>query len=388
MDFGDAPAQRVLRQEVRGWLSQNVPVAWRQEAAHDSLAFASYLRGWQAKLHKAGLVGLSWPVEFGGRGLSVLDEQILFEELGRVDAPPLPSPVGMFLVGPALIRFGTEEQQRRYLPRILSAADIWCQGYSEPNAGSDLSNLSTRATRQQDGSFRVSGQKIWTSRAEIADRCFLLARTDPAAPKREGISCLLVDMSQRGVEVRPIRDITGLPHFSEVFFDEAVVPPTDLLGTPNAGWQIAMQILGSERRMPTRANVAPLESILADLGRTLDEGGIVLTEISERALGAAARDVFTLRALRLRQLGEMSGGTWQEAEASLQKLTWDRTFARIHEAAWTAAGARMAVDAGGPWGLWRDGWLTTPGHAIGGGTVEIQLNAIAIRLLGLPRGGR
>src|SRR6266576_7145511 len=252
MDFADSPEHAEFRREFRQWLDANLTDDLKVEDAQDQRIAPNRETlekriAWQKKMHAAGWVGLSWPKEYGGRGASFMQQVIFDEEYFRARAPILPGTVGMSLLGPTLIHWGTEAQKKRYLPKILSCDEIWCQGYSEPGAGSDLAGLRTRAVDKGDH-FLVNGQKVWTSGAHFADWCFLLVRTDPDAPKHHGISYLLVDMKTPGITVRPLVLMNGHRHFNEVFFVDVRVPKANLIGRQNEGWKPAMTTLMYERK--------------------------------------------------------------------------------------------------------------------------------------------
>jgi len=251
MDFSDAPEHAAFRREFRDWLEANLSEDLKVEDAQDQRISPDReilikRIAWQKKMHAAGWVGISWPKEYGGRGANFMQQVIWDEEYFRVRAPILPCQSGLNLLGPTLIHWGNEEQKTRHLPKILSADEIWCQGYSEPGAGSDLASLRTRAVDQGDH-FVVNGQKVWTSGAHFADWCFLLVRTDPDAPKHHGISYLLVDMKTPGVTVRPLVLLNGHRHFNEVFFEDVVVPKENLVGPLNEGWKVTTTTLMFER---------------------------------------------------------------------------------------------------------------------------------------------
>src|SRR5207302_1577843 len=255
MELTPTPEQRSFRDEVRAWLRGNMPRQWtaRLAASSDVPRAEAYdlLRDWQRRLHAAGFIGLTWPREYGGRGLTFMEEMILAEEMALAKAPPVLNILGIGMAGPTIMAYGTEEQKQRHLPKILSADEIWCQGYSEPNAGSDLASLQTRAVR--DGrDYVVDGQKVWTSLAHTADWMMLLARTDPDAPRHKGITYFLLDMHLPGVTVKPLRQITGDAEFNEVFFDGVRVHDSQVLGGVNNGWagthqrlqELAMEVQG------------------------------------------------------------------------------------------------------------------------------------------------
>src|SRR2546427_1338621 len=249
MNFDFSESEGAFRKEVRGWLEANLPDDLRGRAFAASRADRDEvrrLRAWQRRMWEAGYVGLDWPVEFGGRGATTVEMVILYQEMARAESPQLVNRGGVSMLGPTLMKYGTPAQQKRHLEKILTAEELWCQGFSEPNAGSDLANLQTRGVREGDH-FVVNGQKVWTSMAHVADWCFLLVRTDPAAAKHRGISFLLVDMKTPGITVRPLRQLTGEAEFNEVFFDNVRVPAENLVGKPHEGWSVAITTLAYER---------------------------------------------------------------------------------------------------------------------------------------------
>ncbi|MFQ5521484.1 MAG: acyl-CoA dehydrogenase family protein, partial [Candidatus Methylomirabilia bacterium] len=252
MDFSHSDREEGFRRELREWLEINLsehrrrfPPSDDELTLHPDKSFDSSL-AWHKRMQAGGWVGIHWPKEYGGRGASLIEQMIFTEELIAAGAPPGVNMIGLTLVGPAIITHGTEEQRRRWLSPIVSGDEIWCQGFSEPGAGSDLANLSTRAAEDGDH-FVVSGQKVWTSNAHRSDMCILLARTDPQAPKHKGISCLLVDMKSSGITIRPLVQITGDAEFNEVFFDQVRVPKANLLGPKHRGWEVAITVLMHER---------------------------------------------------------------------------------------------------------------------------------------------
>src|SRR5437879_1162729 len=247
MDFSLTPEQQAFRQTVRAWLRDNIPREWKHVGSSEIPRVEAYelLRTWQRSLFDAGFIGLTWPKEYGGRGLTFMEELILQEEMALAKAPPILNVLGVGMAGPTIIAYGTEDQKKRYPPKILSCEEIWCQGYSEPNAGSDLASLGTRAVK--DGEFWViNGQKVWTSFAQVADWMMLLARTDPNAPRHKGITYFLLDMKLPGVVVKPLRQITGEAEFNEVFFDNVRVHEARVLGGVNNGWQVGITTLMCE----------------------------------------------------------------------------------------------------------------------------------------------
>jgi alkylation response protein AidB-like acyl-CoA dehydrogenase len=250
MDLNPTPQERQFRDELRAWLEAHAPRDWeaRQSATDSMEARFAFLRDWQRQVYEAGWAGLSWPKEYGGRGATLMEKAIFTEEMARIGAPPLPGILGLELVGPTLIAFGAEAQKQRYLAKILSGEEIWYQGFSEPNAGSDLAALRTEATLDGDH-FIVTGQKVWTSYGWASDWCELVVRTDAAAEKHKGLTVLLVDMHSAGVEVRPLRQMTGETEFNELFFDNVRVPVANVVGRVNNGWNVALSTLMHERAL-------------------------------------------------------------------------------------------------------------------------------------------
>src|SRR5438552_6442263 len=247
MDLNLTPNEQRFRDEVRAWLTTNTPPEWAGDTnAEDRSDYISYLRDWQRKLYEGGWAGISWPQQYGGRGAALMEKAIFQEELARANTPQLIGTIGLSLVGPTIIAMGTGAQKSRYLAPILSGEEIWCQGFSEPNAGSDLASLGTKAIRDGDN-FIVNGQKTWTSFAQLADLCLLLVRTDSEAPKHKGITCLLVNMRSEGISVRPLRQMSGDSGFNEVFFSSVRVPVSQVLGEVNHGWTTAITALMNER---------------------------------------------------------------------------------------------------------------------------------------------
>jgi alkylation response protein AidB-like acyl-CoA dehydrogenase len=248
MDLNLTTAERSFRDEFRSWLKQNIPEGWdasgyQDEDSHERLAFG---RAWQKKMYEAGWVGIHWPKEYGGRGASLIEQTIFISEMALAQAPPLLNVLGLSLLGPTLIAYGTEAQKKRFLSKILSGEEIWCQGYSEPNAGSDLASLRSEAVLEGDH-FVVNGQKTWTSFGHHADWCFAVVRTDPDAPKHKGLTYMLIDMHSPGVSVRPLKQMTGDSEFNEVVFQNVRVPADNVVGKVNGGWEIAIATLMFER---------------------------------------------------------------------------------------------------------------------------------------------
>ncbi len=384
MDFRDAPEEAAFRAELRRWLEESVPPGLRHRDPLVAAADLDELRAWSRSLHRAGYAGVGWPVEHGGRGLAPLYEAIAQEELVRAGAPPHVGVIGLGMAGPTIIAHGTDEQRDRYLSPILAADEIWCQGFSEPEAGSDLSALRARA-RSQDDVLVVDGQKVWSSFAHVADRCLLLVRTDTDATGHEGLTMLLVDMRAPGVEVRPLRQLTGAAEFNEIFFDGVEVPRSDVLGEVGDGWRIAMTTLLHERGTLGVALVARLDAQvrrLLELAR--DRGATALQR------DAIAREWIDLQALRITAYRSLAGLARSGApgpEGSVLKLRWSEANQRVTSIALELLGSDAQLLApnapyGGAWPLQQ---LRSRGNTIEAGTSEILRSIVAERILGLPR---
>jgi alkylation response protein AidB-like acyl-CoA dehydrogenase len=367
-----------LRTELRTWLAQHRPPAIEVAATTGD---ADVLRAWQRELHEGGWVGIHWPVEYGGRGASVAQVAIYNAELARAGAPPLLGRAGITLVGPTLMAHGSEQQRARWMPRILSGDDVWCQLFSEPDAGSDLASLATRADKS-GGAYRVSGRKVWSSYATFADMGVALVRTDPEAPAHKGISMLAVPMDARGVDVRPLRQMTGDCEFNEVFLDDVAVPVENLIGPENAGWSVANTTLANERGASFIWREQVLHEVALDLlarecaARSCDRDPRV-----RQLLARSWIDVEIFRLHNARTVDRLAHGDDIGAETSLVKLFWANTSQRLAETAVTVLGPQALV-APSPW---VNRLLSTRANSIMGGTNEIQRNVIGERLLQLPR---
>ncbi len=396
MDFEFSSAQKAFRRDVRAWLAANLPEDLKVDDAQDervapNRAIFERRRAWQLKLYNAGYAGLAWPREYGGRAATVIEQFIWDEEYGHARSPVMPGYFGLNMCGPTLMQWGTDEQKNRYLKRILTAADIWCQGYSEPGAGSDLANIATRAVDHGDY-FSISGQKVWTSGAQYADRMFLLARTDPDAPKHKGISYLLMDMKSPGVEVRPLVTMNGHEHFNEVFFDNVAVPRENLVGRINEGWKVAMTTLSYERGFAGGGGHRGQVERLAALAKTVELGGRPAWEQAwvRQRLTELLIDCEAARYARLRTLTRMLKGLPPGPEGSILKLFGSELGVRI---------ARFSTELLSTYGIlgdptvavpdaprWMNRVLSSRQYTIAGGTSEIQRNIIGERTLGLPKG--
>ncbi len=395
MDFTYSAEDEAFRRELRAWLDANVT----DEMRRPQLGFM-YEEGeedwrrrlaWHRTMHTAGWVGIGWPTEYGGRAATLTQRLIYEQEVARANPPELVNGVGIGLVGPTMFVWGTEEQKRRYLPKILAADEIWCQGYSEPNAGSDLASLQTRAVEEGDY-FIVNGQKVWTSGAHHADLCILLARTDPQAPKHRGISYLLVDMRSPGVSVRPLVQITGDHSFNQVFFEDVRVPKENLLGPKNQGWQVAITTLSFERsgvgggRMTTDpAELIALARIVERNGRPAIEDAAVRDRIAQLLCEAHALKYTGYRQLTSRLKRRPPG-----PESSVMKLAASELNIRVASFAMELLGPYSQFEYRAPHALDQGKWsyrmLAARALTIGGGTSEVQHNIIGERVLGLPKG--
>jgi alkylation response protein AidB-like acyl-CoA dehydrogenase len=391
MDFDFTPAEEAFRKEVRAWLEANLPEDLRGRAfaaSRADRAEVERLRAWQKTMHAAGYVGMDWPREFGGRGAPITEMVILYQEMARAESPQLVNRGGVSMLGPTLMKYGTPAQRRRFLPRILTAEDLWCQGFSEPNAGSDLANLQTRAVLDGDH-FVVNGQKVWTSMGHVADWCFLLVRTDPQAPKHRGISFLLVDMKTPGITVRPLRQITGEAEFNETFFDNVRVPRANLVGELHRGWEVAITTLAYERDLLTFIRHISLRNALHRLVRLVKERGrgadpLVRQKVADLWIGERALALNGYRSLTRIVRGGAPG-----PEGSTSKLFWSQLDQELALTATQVIGPYSQIAAGSPWapdeGQWEFYELLARGSGIRAGTSEILRNILAERVLGLPK---
>jgi alkylation response protein AidB-like acyl-CoA dehydrogenase len=390
MDFSFSPEDERFRRELRAWLAANRP-ARAERVPHDDASLAdefAFLRDWQRRLWEAGYVGLLWPREYGGRGARPTEQAILNQELARARAPQLLNRVGLNNTGPTLIAHGTEAQKRRFLPKILSGEEIWCQLFSEPNAGSDLAALRTRAEPDGDR-FVVTGQKVWTSYAQLSRWAILLARTDPSLPKHRGLTYLILDMESPGITVRPLRQITGSTEFSEVFLEGVSVPREHVVGAVNQGWEIAMTTLAHERgtgfafkeQVLQRIAIEELAALARERGRARDP--VVRQEIARGWI-----DVEVMRLMNCRTLTRLERGEEPGPESSLVKLFWASLTQRLHQLGLELEGPLAQLVAGSHAiedGRWQQAFLWSRVGAIAGGTSEVQANIVAQRILGLPR---
>ena len=393
MDLSYTAEDEAFRRQVRAWLTKNVPRR-RRHASAAEFADPERIRAakaWQRKLYDAGYVAIGWPSAYGGRDASVTQQTILDEELVRARAPMLIGMMGVRMVGPTLIQYGSPEQQRRFLQRILTGEEIWCQGYSEPGAGSDLASLTTRAELVGD-EFVVNGQKVWTSSAQFADWMFCLVRTNPDAPKHHGISYLLIDMKSPGITVRPLVQITGDAGFNEVFFEDVRVPRANLVGELHHGWQVANATLAHERNMlGATTRTQQLFQGLLRVARTVERSGRPASKdpVIRQRLAELLLRVEAMKYHAYRQLTDALRGRRPGIAASVNKLVNTELNHDIAALAMEIMGSYGPLDRRASRAIYRGMWpydfMFTLGMIIGGGTSQIQKNIISERGLGMPR---
>jgi alkylation response protein AidB-like acyl-CoA dehydrogenase len=395
LDFTFTPEEERFRTDLRQWLRDNLPHGWGTpdyQSPKTPEAWAALRREWDRTLYAGGYAGLSWPTSYGGRGATLIEQAIYFEEIARARAPEELNRAAKLLLGPTIIHHGTEEQKQRFLPRILRTDDVWCQGFSEPNAGSDLASLSTRAVRDGDD-LVINGQKVWTSNATFADWIFMLVRTDTNAPKHRGITFLLADMRTPGITIRPIVQMTGHGGFCETFFDSARVPVANVLGGINEGWQVAATALSHERgtlAFHRHAMIRGELDELLDMTCRLTRGGRPIAEdpLIRQRLARCHTELCLLQWTLYRNLTRRLRGETAGSEGSIVKLYWSELYQRIAELALDVLGPAAQI-ADGPLaeedGRWQARFLRSRGDTIHSGTNQIQRNIIGERLLGLPR---
>lgn len=396
MDLNLTPQEKQFRDEFRAWLETNKPADWKQYESRDEEASRErfdYLRAWQKKMFEAGWVGIHWPKEYGGRGVNLIEQAIFIEEMARASAPPLINVLGLSLLGPTLIAYGTEAQKQRFLSNILSADEIWCQGYSEPNAGSDLAALRSEAKLDGDR-FIVNGQKTWTSFGHFADWCFAVVRTDPDAPKHKGLTYMLIDMRSPGVKVRPLKQMTGESEFNEVFFENVSVPVENVVGKVNDGWNIAIATLMFERgTLGASLQITFKRQIerLIELSRKLRLNGRPASQDSviRQKLAQMYTEIEIFRLNQMRTLTRMSKTGVPGPEGSIQKIFWSEMNQRMQQVAMELLGPYGQLtresDYATDHGQWAHAYLRSRGNTIEAGTSEIQRNIIGHFVLGLPK---
>lgn len=394
MDLNYTPEDIAFRQKVRTWLEENLP--------RKKLVTLEEKRAWHTKLYEAGFIGMGWPKEYGGQEARPMEQAIVGEEMARVNAPPGVGGLGISIVGPTLIHHGTEQQKKDHVKKILTGEEIWCQLYSEPNSGSDLASLQFRADIDGD-TFVLNGQKIWTSGAHNSDWGLLLARTDRSAPKHQGISCILVDMRQPGIEVRPLKQISGSQEFSEVFFSNVVVPADNLVGELNTGWRIAQTTLSYERGGNTLSRVTRMQESfnrLVEVANTLRKDGTRAIDdpVTRQKLGEMYAEVEVLRYASLRILSRLEKGLRPGPESSISKLHYSELDKKMQEMILDILGPygqqiegapreyMFSDDSGyGEMGTWAYSYVWSRAGTIYAGSSEIQKNILGERVLGLPK---
>ncbi len=381
MDLRDTPDEVAFRAEARAWIEANLP-----DEVRGGTRSEEPLREWSRKLSDAGYAGLTWPKEFGGGGAPYSYHAILLEELARAEAPQHIGVIGLGMAGPTIMAHGTKEQKERYLSKILSAEEIWCQGFSEPGAGSDLASVRTKVDVRDNG-FVLNGQKVWSSWAHIADFCILVGRTEPDAPTHQGLTYVIVDMHAPGVEVRPLRQITGEAEFNEIFLTDVAVPRENLLGEVGEGWTVAMTTLLHERGTLGFALTGALDVAVRKLIPLAAERGDGNGLLRDRV----AREWIELQALKLtnyRALTQLMKTGVPGPEGSVTKLHWSESSQRLTKLALELIGpdAQLVGEDGREDGYWQHAQLRSRGNTIEAGTSEVLRNIIAERVLGLPRG--
>jgi alkylation response protein AidB-like acyl-CoA dehydrogenase len=383
MDLTPSPQEKEFRDRARAWLETNVPEPYDGEYTINDAGYVEYLLAWQRHQAEGGWLGISWPEQYGGQGLGPVEQTILNEEMARAGAPYLIGLIGVALVGPTMAMIGTPEQKDRYLNKMLFGDEIWAQGFSEPNAGSDLGSLACRAVRDGDH-FIVNGQKTWTSFAQVADWIFLLVRTDPDAPKYRGITCLLVDMHSEGISVRPLTMMSGDAGFNEVFFSDVRVPVGNVLGEINGGWKVAITTLMHERTNIGGGAHVYLAEVLNHVIRMSRRRGLVDDPLVRQKLAQAYLELEVFRMTSDRALSKVGKGQMPGPEGSILKLFWGKYNQWLTQA---------ALEIAGPYGQLSTGedkmlayhYLRARGNSIEAGTSEVLKNTIANRVLGLPK---
>ncbi len=366
------PAEEALRFDLRLWLQSHLP----DTAPDDYYDRIRHLRKWQADLAKAGFVGVSWPKDFGGRGLGVAAEAAVATELAAAGAPELINRLALFTIAPTVLDYGTEKQRAELLPGMLDASEIWCQGFSEPGAGSDLAGIRTIA-RVDGDRLIVSGQKVWTTRADVATWCIALIRTEPGQARHRGLSLVAIPMATKGISRRPLLDINDHPHFAEVFFDDVEVPRANVIGELNDGWRVAMSLLGYERGLFALERLIQMQVAFNHLLDVMDASG---RPLGAETVGRVSSQLAVLEAQVYQTLAAQAAGEIRPGQTAVDKLLLAEAVQSVFACAVDSLGPTAALEAG----EWADGLFTSRSVSIYGGTSEIQRNVIARQLLGLP----
>jgi alkylation response protein AidB-like acyl-CoA dehydrogenase len=384
VDLRDTPEEAAFREELRAWLAASLPGELRGHRGGAARFEGTALRDWSRALHEGGYAGLTWPKEYGGGGQPYTHQAIFLEESARAEAPQHVGVIGLGMAGPTIIAHGTDAQKQRYLEPILSAAEIWCQGFSEPDAGSDLAAVRTSARLDGDH-FVVDGQKVWSSFAHLAEWCILLTRSDPGSERHAGLTYLIVDMRAEGVEVRPLRQLTGEAEFNEIFFTGVRVPVENVLGEVGGGWQVAMTTLLHERGTLGFALTAALEVAVARLLELARDRGA--TPVQRDAIAREWIELQALRTTAYRSLTALVRTGVPGPEGSILKLQWSEANQRLTKLALELLGpdASLAAENAPYGGYWQHQQLRSRGNTIEAGTSEILRNILAERVLGLPR---
>jgi alkylation response protein AidB-like acyl-CoA dehydrogenase len=392
VDFDDTPEEAAIRTSVRAWLERNADrresgtvatrARWRDPSPEGQLAHVRACQEWQRTLFDGGWAGVTWPTEYGGRGGTAIEQAIVNQEMARFEVGGGALSVGVGMVGPTLLAWGTEEQKSRHLRAILRGDEVWCQLFSEPGAGSDLAGLRTRAELDGD-TWVVNGQKVWTSLAHYSDWAILLARTDPDVAKHKGITYFLVDMTSPGIDVRPLRQIDGVAHFNEVFLADVRIPSTQVVGPVDGGWRVAHSTLQSERSLIGGGGGVRFEDLRAlarATGRSTDP-------VHRQELARAYTRFELLRFLGLRVQTALSHGVPPGSESSVMKLSYSEHTASLADLALSLEGASgmLGAECAPDGGFWQQQFLSQWTVRIGGGTDQVQRNIIGERVLGLPR---
>jgi alkylation response protein AidB-like acyl-CoA dehydrogenase len=396
VDFRDTPEEAAFRSRLRAWLDENLPEGWGRPGndeprGPERLAF---LKDWSRRLYEAGYIGITWPKRYGGYEAPLSHQAIFLEELGKAEAPEHVGVIGLGMAGPTILAHGTESQKDRFLRPMLAGEEVWCQGFSEPGAGSDLASLQTKAVPDGDG-FRVSGQKVWSSFAHIADSCILLARTDGSGSKHEGLTYFLMDMHATGVEVRPIRQLTGDAEFNEIFMDDVRIPGDMVVGQVGQGWAVAITTLMNERAnigfmLSSRMGLA-FRRVAELAASTRRPGGGTMADdpLTRDRLARIWAEVQALRFTIYRSFSAFLKTGMPGPEGSIAKLVWSDLNQRLTKTALDIEGAFAVLGAGSDRsiadGRWQTLQLRSRGNSIEGGTSEILRSIVAERVLGLPR---
>lgn len=393
MKLSFSPEDEHFRQLVASWLQDNLTGEFAKlkyrGGPGDEHMFPEERKVWEQKLAEGGWTCVGWPTEYGGRGCSIEQQVIFFEEYARAGAPGRVGHIGEGLAGPTIIAFGSEEQKKKYLPGIVAGTQLWCQGYSEPSAGSDLANVKTKARFDEaQGKWLINGQKVWTSLAHESDFCFVIARTDPDSVAHHGLGFFLIDMHQPGIEVRPIEQITGTSEFNEVFFDDAQCDASDIVGKPGEGWKVGMGLLGFERGVSTLGQQMQFQNELDEVVRQARSNGAAQDPVIRQRIARAHAELKIMRYNSMRMLSGQSGSDGAlHKEALIYKLFWATWHRSLGELAMDVLGPECEILEGGPYALSRlqSMYLFVRADTIYGGTNQIQRNIIAERGLGMPR---